>query len=76
MQIAHALTFLYRGTRRGAGATLLDIDDDRFFANLAGVRQDISCLVDGEEVSGERKVLLIYVAPAFVFHRSQARAFS
>jgi hypothetical protein len=34
---------------------------------MAGVCQDISCLVGGEEVSGERKVLLIYAAPALFF---------
>jgi hypothetical protein len=50
-----------------AGAALLDIDDDHFFARMAGVRQDISCLVGGGEVSGARKGVAYLCRASVVF---------
>ena len=58
---------VYRETRRGAGATLLDIDDDHFicewldFAKISVVWPVVKKFRESE------KVLLIYVAPALFF---------
>ena len=58
---------VYRETRRGAGGTLLDLDDEHFFCEWLQFAK-ISVAWSAVKKFGEsEKVLLIYVAPGLFF---------
>jgi len=58
---------VYRETRRGGGARLLDIDDDHFFCEWPEVAKITVAWSAVKKFRESEKVLLIYVAPALFF---------
>jgi hypothetical protein len=55
---------VYRETRRGTGATLLDIDDDHFFCEWPDFAKTSIAWQAVKKFRENEKVILVYVAPA------------